>query len=225
MSICQSINHLSIYLSIAADNWLWFLSPKYCYKDYSWAWKNMFFSASFHLRTLYRRCFGWFDPWLEGGGEGGGGKGADMEKTEWGFKKQKECNFLMKKNRMWRKIRALTDFIDKVELSKWGLFSNSLMLLLKIRSSFRLNGWNYDHSFQSILTCYLMGLGFFFYYYNYFLLMSERSITLNKWTSKVKRALILLVPFMRALSSRHSNLSMDSMIFSHNIARNCMPAG
>lgn len=173
-----------------------------------------------HFTCLhYTQCFCWFDPWLEGGGEGG-----RYGKNRMGIKEAKRTFWWRRRNRMWRKKRVLRNFIDKVELHKWGLFSNSLMLSLKIRSSLCLNGWNYDHSFQSILTCYLMGLGFF-YYYNYFLLMSERSITLNKWTSKVKRALILLVPFMRALSSRHSNLSMDSTIFPHNVARNCMPAG
>lgn len=48
-----------------------------------------FFSASFHLFTLHSVLVD-----LIPGKKGGG---ADMKKTEWGFKKQKECNFLMKK--------------------------------------------------------------------------------------------------------------------------------
>lgn len=59
----------------------------------------------------------------------------------------------------------------------------------------------------------------------FFLQISGRSITPNKWTLKVKRALILLFNFISALSSRPCSLSMVSMIFPHNVARNCMPEG
>lgn len=113
-----------------------------------------FFSASFHLFTLHSVLVD-----LIPGKKGGGGR---YEKKQNGdSRSKKNAAFWWRRNRMWRKIRVLRAFTDEVELCKWGLFPSSLTFLLKNRSSLCLNGWNYDHSFQSILTCYLMGLGFF----------------------------------------------------------------